>query len=284
MQHYTECFSITKVFHALQKCFKHCILFHVSNKVGKPKQNQSQILANSRTWDFFIVIAIFASKIPHNTAKYHIKVVILYTVDLEHNTYKVYSITDSVDDIKTVVEDYSDLSSSLRQYADGYVYEEDREKIYYYANLDNMRAALRNARSQKVVVRRNIDGEWAWIEMNMIKVEPISEPAEDDKEKVLDYLSKTQRAGSMLLSLINNVLEVSRIEAGEATVEEQPGDVFLSFSNINTTMQELAGTKDIKLTFSFGRVQDRYVYADFNRCMRIFVNIISTGNARRKGS
>ena len=40
MQHYTVCFSITKVFHALQKCFKHYILFHVSNKVGKARIGQ----------------------------------------------------------------------------------------------------------------------------------------------------------------------------------------------------------------------------------------------------
>ena len=73
----------------------------------------------------------------------------LYTVDLEHNTYKVYSITNEVDDIKTVIEDFSDLSNSLRQYADGYVHEEDRELLYYYADLDNMRKALENTRSQK---------------------------------------------------------------------------------------------------------------------------------------
>ena len=97
----------------------------------------------------------------------------------------------------------------------------------------------------------------------------------DDKEKVVDCLGKTQKAGTMLLSLINNVLEVSRIESGHATLDEQPGDVYLSFVNIESTMQELAATKDINLTFTFGDIKDRYVFADFSRCMRIFVNIIS---------
>ena len=97
----------------------------------------------------------------------------------------------------------------------------------------------------------------------------------DDGEKVLDYLGKTQKAGNMLLSLINSVLEVSRIEAGQATVEEQPGDIYLSFENIKSTMQELAATKDIDLTFAFGEITDRYVLADFSRCIRIFVNIIT---------
>ena len=265
----------------------------------------------------------------------------LYTVDLEENSYKVYSITNEVDDIKSVVDSYSDLSKALRDYADGYVFEEDREKIYYYADLDNMRAALRNARSQKVTVRRSINGKWVWIEMNMIKVEPVNDPAKnvilaftnhtqqveqeleirkelsdalskaqeateaksnflfnmshdirtpmnaitgftnmaikhiDRKDKVIDCLQKTQKAGTMLLSLINNVLEVSRIESGHAVIEEQPGDVYLSFVNIESTMRELAETKDIRLSFSFGDITDRYVYADFSRCMRIFLNIIS---------
>ena len=97
----------------------------------------------------------------------------------------------------------------------------------------------------------------------------------DEKDKVLDYLGKTKKAGAMLLTLINSVLEVSRIEAGHATLDEQPGDVYLSFANINTTLQELADSKRIKLSFDFKNITDRYVYADFDRCMRIFLNIIS---------
>ena len=97
----------------------------------------------------------------------------------------------------------------------------------------------------------------------------------DDKDKVLDCLDKTKNAGSMLLSLINSVLEVSRIESGHATLDEQPGDVFLSFANISTTMNELAVAKNIDLSFNFLDIRDRYVYADFSRCMRVFVNIIS---------
>ena len=97
----------------------------------------------------------------------------------------------------------------------------------------------------------------------------------DDKQKVVDCLSKTQQAGNMLLSLINSVLEVSRIESGNATLDENPGDIYYSFENIKTTMYELAQSKDIHLSFEFGEIKNKYVYADFDRCMRIFVNIIS---------
>ena len=97
----------------------------------------------------------------------------------------------------------------------------------------------------------------------------------DDKGRVLDSLNKSKQSSSMLLSLINSVLEVSRIESGHATPDEQPGDIYYSFINFESTMQELAAAKDISLSFEFGNVRDRYVYCDFTRCMRVFVNVIS---------
>ncbi|MBO2517379.1 MAG: hypothetical protein CW338_08930 [Clostridiales bacterium] len=97
----------------------------------------------------------------------------------------------------------------------------------------------------------------------------------DNREKAIDCLEKTQKAGGMLLSLINSVLEVSRIESGHAVLEQQPGDIYYSFANIENTMREMADAKDISLSFEFGDIRDRYVIADFGRCMRVFVNIIS---------
>lgn len=97
----------------------------------------------------------------------------------------------------------------------------------------------------------------------------------DDKAKILDCLEKIQNSGDLLLSLINNVLEVSRIEAGKAVTELKAGDIYRSFANIESTMQIMAQTKDINLTFEFGKIKNRYILCDFSRCARIFVNIIS---------
>lgn len=72
----------------------------------------------------------------------------------------------------------------------------------------------------------------------------------DDKEKVKDCLDKTQKSGNVLLTLINSVLEVSRIESGHATLDEQCGDVYYSFVNIDKTLGELAESNDVDLSFS----------------------------------
>lgn len=97
----------------------------------------------------------------------------------------------------------------------------------------------------------------------------------DDREKAIDYLKKTQQAGNMLLSLINSVLDVSRIESGKVVLDEQGGDVYLTFASIEDTMRELAKAKDVDLSFEISNIKDRYVYCDYSRCTRIMVNVIS---------
>ena len=97
----------------------------------------------------------------------------------------------------------------------------------------------------------------------------------DDKDKLRDYLGKIQKSGDLLLSLINNVLEVSRIEAGKDTVNLKPGDIYDSFENVESTMRIIAAEKDIDLSFEFGNIFNRSILCDFPRCARVFVNIIS---------
>lgn len=97
----------------------------------------------------------------------------------------------------------------------------------------------------------------------------------NDGEKVIDCLSKTQQSSQLLLSLINNILDMSRIEAGKAIAEENEADVLSSFSYFEETLSELANSKDIRLTFEFENVTDRYVYCDIDRCVRVFVNVIT---------
>ncbi|MBO7614511.1 MAG: response regulator [Bacilli bacterium] len=96
-----------------------------------------------------------------------------------------------------------------------------------------------------------------------------------DENKLMDCLRKAQQSGNMLVSLINNVLEVSRIESGHAKVEEKPVDAFKSFRSVDSTMLALAKSKDIDIKFEFGKYENRYAYGDVIRCSRIFVNIIS---------
>jgi len=97
----------------------------------------------------------------------------------------------------------------------------------------------------------------------------------DNPEKLLDCLDKTQQSSRVLLSLIDSILEMSRIESGKADLNEIPGDVRYSFENIKTITQDLADSKSINLTYTFGEIADPDVYMDHARTMRIFLNIIT---------
>ena len=79
---------------------------------------------------------------------------------------------------------------------------------------------------------------------------------------------------------------MSRVDSGRATLTETEGDIYYSFNRIEATVTELAKAKDINITFEFGDIQDRFVYADQEHSNRVFVNIITnaikyTNEARR---
>ena len=99
----------------------------------------------------------------------------------------------------------------------------------------------------------------------------------DNRERLSDCLDKIQNSGNLLLSLINGILDVSRIESGKAKLNLENADVRLSFENLHATLEEVASGKGIRLSFEMGRITDPYVLVDRDRCNRIFVNIITNG-------
>ena len=98
-----------------------------------------------------------------------------------------------------------------------------------------------------------------------------------DEEKVRSSLLKIGRSSDALLTIINDILEISRIEAGKVTLSEDKGDLTHIFANIESMLMELASKSDIKLQISFGNIEDRYIIGDFGHCGRVFTNLI--GNA-----
>ena len=97
----------------------------------------------------------------------------------------------------------------------------------------------------------------------------------ENPKKALDHLDKTQKASDMLLSLINDILDMSRIESGNVKLSEQAEDLHSIFTGIEPMLQELAKDKRINLSFSVGSIADSFAYLDLMRTRRILVNIIS---------
>lgn len=96
----------------------------------------------------------------------------------------------------------------------------------------------------------------------------------DDKEKIKDYIQKIDDSGEYLLSIINNVLELARIESGKESVD----NVFVSLAESNQSAAPLLNAEiaNKKLDFTItSDVQHPYVFADMPKNKQITMNLIS---------
>ena len=99
----------------------------------------------------------------------------------------------------------------------------------------------------------------------------------DDTEKISDYLNKIETAGSQLLSLINQVLEMSRIESGRITLQEQKADILERAAVLRTLYSDQAGANGLRFTVTTKNVTHPKVIIDADRMKQIITNIV--GNA-----
>ena len=99
----------------------------------------------------------------------------------------------------------------------------------------------------------------------------------DDREKIEDYLNKIETAGNQLLALINQVLEMSRIESGRVVLSEQKADVLERASIIRTLYSEQAEASGLRFTVTTKNILHSKVITDADRMKQITTNII--GNA-----
>ena len=96
----------------------------------------------------------------------------------------------------------------------------------------------------------------------------------DDKEKVHDYIKKIQLSGSFLLSLINYVLEMARIESGKATLRTEVGDAQELLGALNAVFEPAVEKKRLKYNCTLD-VEHRFIICDVIKVREIVLNIIS---------
>ncbi len=97
----------------------------------------------------------------------------------------------------------------------------------------------------------------------------------DDKERVNECLEKVKISGTHLLQLINNVLDMARIESGKVSIEETASNLTSDFEEIIIIMQEFAKNHNIKLITSMNNITNEYVYADILHFNQVLINVIS---------
>ena len=97
----------------------------------------------------------------------------------------------------------------------------------------------------------------------------------DDKDRVKDYLSKTLASSNHLLSLINDVLDMSRIESGKIHLEEVEVNLSDVLHDLKTIVSGQIYAKQLELYMDVMDVTDEDVYCDKTRLNQILLNILS---------
>lgn len=93
--------------------------------------------------------------------------------------------------------------------------------------------------------------------------------------KVADYLRKISTASQHLLSLINDVLDMSRIESGRVVLEQEPVHLPTLVQDVRDIIQSNITAKGLSFTVDLAGVRDEDVVADPLRLQRILLNILS---------
>ena len=97
----------------------------------------------------------------------------------------------------------------------------------------------------------------------------------DDKERVKDYLAKTLASSNHLLSLINDVLDMSRIESGKLHLEEVEVNLSDVLHDLKTIVSGQIYAKQLELYMDATDVTDEDVYCDKTRLNQILLNLLS---------
>lgn len=96
-----------------------------------------------------------------------------------------------------------------------------------------------------------------------------------DHDKVMTYISKIKSSSQHLLALINDVLEMSRIESGRMDLELIPMDICRTLEEIRDMFSNQMEQKKISFHVDTSQVRNRNVLCDKNRLNRVLLNLIS---------
>ena len=96
-----------------------------------------------------------------------------------------------------------------------------------------------------------------------------------DPEAVGENLKKISLAGNHLLTLINDILDISKVESGKLTLSPLTFSIVETAQNLVNLSQPMIKEKNIEFSFRINRMEKEYLYADQLRLNQIYINILS---------
>ncbi|MBQ9545036.1 MAG: response regulator [Clostridia bacterium] len=109
----------------------------------------------------------------------------------------------------------------------------------------------------------------------IIGLTAIAEKNIADTDSVKENLRKITLASNHLLTLINDILDISKVESGKLTLSPQTFTIVETVENLVNLSQPMIKEKNIEFSFRISRMEVEYLYADRLRLNQIYINILS---------
>ncbi len=109
----------------------------------------------------------------------------------------------------------------------------------------------------------------------IIGLTAIAEKNLGDVEATGESLRKISLAGNHLLTLINDILDISKVESGKLKLSPLTFSIVETVENLVNISQPMIKEKNIEFSFHINRMEKEYLYTDQLRLNQIFINILS---------
>ncbi len=97
----------------------------------------------------------------------------------------------------------------------------------------------------------------------------------DDMEKQTEYRTKVKEASNLLLELVNDVLDMSKLEAGEVILEEIPFDLSRISREVLVVIEQMAAEQNIQIVWEKKEITHRDFIGSPGYVKRVMMNILS---------
>ena len=109
----------------------------------------------------------------------------------------------------------------------------------------------------------------------IIGLTTIAEKNTGDEALTKESLRKIGLAGNHLLTLINDILDISKVESGNLTLNPVTFSIVETVENLVNISQPMIKEKNIEFSFHIDRMEKEYLYTDQLRLNQIYINILS---------
>lgn len=144
----------------------------------------------------------------------------------------------------------------------------------YEAELEKAAEQAKNANEAKTRFLFNMSHDIRTPMNAIVGFSGLLEKNLQNERKAKEYLEKIQSSGNLLLRIINQVLEMARIESGTAVLQLKAEDIDALFHRVNTVFEEDVRKKNLQYHAVLD-VRHHYVVCDQTKLQEIMLNIIS---------